>query len=136
MTDPAPRRVSDFLDLLAPTAPPSLAESWDRVGLMVGARDWPVSRVLVGLELTADFLDRAADFSADVLLVHHPPLFRPLTALDPTRPPAALVLRAYEERRAVIAAHTNLDAARGGVSDALALALGLTRVRTLRPAPG
>jgi len=136
VTGSGPRLVSDVLDLVAPTAPPALAESWDRVGLMVGARDWPASRVLVGLELTADVLDRAAESSADVLLVHHPPLFRPLTALDPTRPPAALVLRAYEERRAIIAAHTNLDAARGGVSDALALALGLSRVRALAPAPG
>ncbi len=136
MIGSGPRLVSDVLDLVAPTAPPALAESWDRVGLMVGARDWPANRVLVGLELTADFLDRAGELAADVLLVHHPPLFRPLTALDPTRPPAALVLRAYEERRAIIAAHTNLDAAWGGVSDALAGALGLGRLRALAPAPG
>jgi dinuclear metal center YbgI/SA1388 family protein len=131
-----PVPLSRVLDLVAETAPPPLAESWDRVGLMVGAPDWPVRRALVGLELTADLLDRAGRLGADLILVHHPPLFRPLTALDPSRPEAALALRAYDERRGVIAAHTNLDAARGGVNDALADLLGLTGTRALRPASG
>ncbi len=136
MTDARPVPLSRVLDLVAETAPPALAESWDRVGLMVGAPDWPVHRALVGLELTVDLLDRAGRLGADLILVHHPPLFRPLTALDPGRPEAALALRAYDERRGVIAAHTNLDAARGGVNDALADLLGLTGTRALRPALG
>jgi dinuclear metal center YbgI/SA1388 family protein len=136
LTGAGPVSVSQVLDLVAETAPPSLAESWDRVGLMVGAPDWTAGLGLVGLELSFDLLDRAGRLGADLILVHHPPLFRPLPALDPSRPESALALRAYDERRAVIAAHTNLDAARGGVNDVLADLLGLTQTRALRPAPG
>jgi dinuclear metal center YbgI/SA1388 family protein len=118
------------LDALAPWR---LAEEWDNVGLMVGRRDRPVTRVLVALDLRAEVLDEAQAIRADLVMVHHPPIFPALSAVSDARTAGALVLRAAEQQVAVVAAHTNLDSAAGGLNDTMAAALGMSDLRPLVP---
>ena len=124
--------VADLLAVIEARAPAALAEEWDNVGLMVGRRERPVRRVLVALDLRAAVLDEAADAGCDTVLTHHPPIFPALAAV--TGEAAPLVLRAAERRIVVIAAHTNLDSARGGLNDIMADVLGISETVALRPA--
>jgi dinuclear metal center YbgI/SA1388 family protein len=124
--------VAELIDLIEARAAAALAEDWDNVGLIVGRRERRVRRILVALELRDAILDEAAEAGCDTVLTHHPPIFPALAAVTADTGP--LVLRAAEERIAVLAAHTNLDAARGGLNDIMAALLGIRGPTPLRPA--
>ncbi len=127
--------VGALLATIDALAPFRAAEPWDNVGLMVGRRDRTVTRVLVSLDLRAAVLDEATAVGADAVLVHHPPIFPALSAVSDLRTAGRLVLRAAEDHIAVIAAHTNLDSASGGLNDIMATALGITHATPLVPSP-
>ncbi len=105
--------------------PLSWAESWDRVGLQIGDPQARVERVLLCLDVDMAAVSNAVTNGCALLLSHHPLLFDPLSVIDETTPSGRLVARIVRERLAVYSAHTNLDRARGGVSDQLARSLGL-----------
>ena len=117
--------VRDVIEAVEGLAPASLAEDWDNVGLQVGDGNAQVTKVLVALTPLPEVFDEAEEMGADLLLFHHPLIFRPLGSVDITSYPGDLVARAIRGNVAVHAAHTNYDAAPGGVSVALAEALGL-----------
>jgi len=114
-------------------APPGSKLSYDHVGLQVGDPSQEVATVLVALDLTPAVVDEAEAMDADLIVTHHPLLFRPLKRLVPTDFVSALAYRLAQNGIAYYAIHTNLDAAPGGVSFALAEQLGLTDVRFLDP---
>jgi dinuclear metal center YbgI/SA1388 family protein len=120
------------IDELAPFA---LAEEWDNVGLQVGRRERLVTQVLLALDLRAEILDEAAERGCEAVLVHHPPIFPSVNALTDTPGPGELILRAAEQGIAVLAAHTNLDAAAGGLNELMAAALGVFGATPLSPDP-
>jgi dinuclear metal center YbgI/SA1388 family protein len=89
----------------------------------------------VALELRAEVLAEARELACDTILTHHPAIFPGLASVTDA-PAGELVLRAAEDRVAVVAAHTNLDAARGGLNDVMAGILGMSDTSPLRPSPG
>lgn len=107
-------------------SPEALAEDWDNCGLQVGDPEAEARQVLVALTPLPEVFEEARDRDADFLLFHHPLLFSPLKSVDTRSYPGNLLSRAIREGRAVHAAHTSYDAAPGGVSVALAEALGLS----------
>lgn len=125
--------VGDWLGLVGEHWPAAQASSWDAPGLHVGAADWPVARVLVTLDVTAEVIDEAAQEDHTLVLAHHPLLLGGLDRLTPTTAGGRLALQAATNRVAVAAAHTNLDVARDGTgtSDPVANVLDLRRVRPL-----
>jgi dinuclear metal center YbgI/SA1388 family protein len=132
MTDSHPS-VADLTALMEEGAPAWTAESWDRVGLVTGQAQAPVAKAWVALDLGDQLLDAALASGVDMLFLHHPPLFKPLTDLCADRPATARLLKAASHGLAIFAAHTNLDAAPGGVNDALAQRLGLKASQPLVP---
>ena len=116
--------------------PESSAAPWDNVGLQVGDPTWPVERVLVALDVTRGVVEEAANLPNTLVLAHHPLLFRPLTTLTPDTPSGRTALAAATSRVAVLAAHTNLDAATdgAGTSQPVADILGLVDTRPLTTA--
>ena len=118
--------------------PESTAASWDNVGLQVGDPDWPIDRVLVTLDVTHAVVDEAANHPNTLVLAHHPLLFRPLARLTPDTAAGRTALAAATARVAVLAAHTNLDAATdgAGTSQPVADILGLVDTRPLTTADG
>lgn len=116
-------------------APPSLAYEWDRPGLAIGQRDWPVGRVLVALTVGPEAADAAALGGAGMIVSHHPLIYEPLRALRTDDPHTAMCLTLAEKRVACFSAHTNLDVAPGGVNDTLADLLGIVERSTLVAAP-
>lgn len=117
--------LQELLAFFDEKAPFSTAESWDNVGLLVGAAQKEVHRVTVALDATAAALEAARQQGAELLITHHPVIFSPLRALETD----AVAYQAAAAGIGVLSLHTNLDKAAGGVNDTLAARLGLTDVR-------
>lgn len=129
-------RVKDILRSIDCTAPFSLAESWDNVGLLVGDAEREVSGVLVGLDPTTPLLDEAIARGVNTVVTHHPVIFKPLQAINTATAEGRLLEKALSNKLSIIAAHTNFDSAVGGVSAVLARHLGLADLAPLLPATG
>lgn len=123
--------VKQILQLLDVFAPFSLAEEWDNVGLLAGNPDSVVDTVLCALDFNRGVLDEAVCRGAQLIVTHHPILFRGRKNLCESDNEGKMLCRLVRSGIALIAAHTNYDNACPGVNDALAEALGLTDVQTL-----
>ena len=120
-----PVTVGQMLDLLNQIAPPELAEAWDNVGLLSGHPDNPVDRVLCALDLTEAVIEEAAMLGAQLIVTHHPILFRGRKNLREDDPEGRMLCKMVLAGISHIAMHTNYDNACPGVNDALAATLEL-----------
>lgn len=107
----------DALEQIQSLVPESLAESWDPVGLHVGAADWTVSRTLLTIDLTVAVIDEAKSKGCDLIISYHPPIFKGIERLTDQGWQTQRILKAAQENIAVYSSHTALDAAAGGVCD-------------------
>jgi len=123
------------MDAMDAWAPPGLAYDWDRAGLSIGDPDAAVLRVLVCLTVCREAFDQARKKRAQLIVSHHPLIWKPLKHLRADHPHARLCLDIARAGIAAFSAHTNLDVVPGGVSHVLAERLGLRRVRPLKSAP-
>lgn len=118
--------VRELNELLNGQYPPTLSRDWDNDGLLVSPDpETTVAGVLVALDLTDAEIDEAIKRGCNVILTHHPLLFRPLSSLTPDNGVARRALRLLSCGISAIACHTRADAAEGGVNDAMAKTLGL-----------
>jgi dinuclear metal center YbgI/SA1388 family protein len=124
-------KVKDIVKLIEELAPPELTEPWDNVGLLAGDSNAPVNRVMVTLDITADVIKDAVQKQVDMIISHHPVLFKPIKAVNDTTVTGSQLLMLLQAGIAVYSAHTNLDKARGGTDDTLAELLGLQDIRIL-----
>ena len=120
-----PATVGQVLKLIDERAPFALAEAWDNVGLLAGRADAPVCRVLCALDLTDAVISEAQESGAELIVTHHPILFRGRKNLGEDDPEGRMLAHLVRSGIAHIAAHTNYDAAESGVNAALAECLGL-----------
>jgi len=120
--------IADITDALEAWAPPGSAQDYDNVGLQVGDATRSVDTALLALDATPQVLDEAKEHDADLVVTHHPLLFRPLDGVTADSYVSNLALRFAEAGIGLYSIHTNLDAAPGGVSFALADRLGLTNI--------
>ncbi|CAN5896484.1 Nif3-like dinuclear metal center hexameric protein [soil metagenome] len=123
-------------DLLDGWYPPSTADSWDAVGTVCGDPAAPVRRVLLAVDPVRQVVDEALAWDADLLVVHHPLLLRAVHGVAATTPKGRVVHDLVTGGVALHVCHTNADSPAGGVSEALALALGLVDLRPIDPDPG
>lgn len=117
--------VRDLLAIIGRVAPPGLAADWDNCGLQTGSSEQPVTKIGFSLDATPSIVTQALGSGCDVLLTHHPLFFKSFKYIDFSRGSGLIVRQALAGGLTVIAAHTNWDAASGGVAYALAQALGL-----------
>lgn len=113
--------------------PASRAESWDRVGLILGDPDQPIEKILLAVDPVAATASEALDWGADLMLTHHPLYLRGTSFLPESDPKGASVARLIRARTALFNAHTNADASPEGVADALGALIGLEGMRPLVP---
>lgn len=116
-------------------AGPELAESWDNCGLQVGDRSWEVRKIITALDPLEQVIDHACTLGADLLITHHPLIFKPLKSLDISSSVGRIIAKALTHHLAIYSAHTNYDCAQGGLNDVLGRKMGITDMRVLgRPA--
>ncbi len=127
--------VQEIFSFLNEKAPVASKMDFDNVGLLVGHGDSAVDRVLVSLDVTAPVIDEAAALGAGLIVSHHP-IFFELKSVTDGDMNGSRVLSLAEKGIAAICMHTNLDAAAGGVNDALMAALGGTAEAVLEPDTG
>lgn len=113
--------------------PPRWADDGDAVGLVVGDPSSDVRRVLFALDPVQAVVDEAISMRADLIVTHHPLLYRPVSAVAATSPKGLAIHDLIANGIGLYVAHTNADSPRRGVSEALARAVGLHDVRPLRP---
>ena len=124
--------VADILAFLDTLAPRSLKMDWDNCGLLCGRPGREVHRILVALDPFDTVIDEAIRVKADLLVTHHPLIFRNgLMAVNEDTEAGRCVLKLVENGIAAINAHTNLDIAPGGINDVLAQTLGLNGIETI-----
>ncbi len=131
MTTATIGKIAAYMEELAPL---SFAESWDNVGLQVGAPDREVRRILVALELTTGVVEEAEQAQVNLVVTHHPAIFKPLKALRFDTAAGQRLERLVRAGIGLYAAHTNLDQAPGGTNDTLAAAAGLKEHEVLMKA--
>ncbi|MFN0072107.1 MAG: Nif3-like dinuclear metal center hexameric protein [Chloroflexota bacterium] len=126
---------SEVVAMLNDLAPTSLAESWDNVGWQVRCGTAPITGILCSVDATEAVIEEARQRGANLVIAHHPLLFRPLHAVDTSSRVGGVLASALRGNISIISAHTNWDAAPGGISWALARRLGLTPETILQPSP-
>ena len=118
-------RLGDLVEQIDQAIPFALAESWDKVGLLLGDPDALVTGVVVTLDITDRTIELCEMNEANLIIAHHPLIFSPLSTLREDIAEQSLIRTLIQKDIAVLALHTNLDAAAGGTADCLADALDL-----------
>lgn len=124
--------VAEIVRFLQEHAPLELAEDWDNVGLLVGDSQRTVSGVITCLTLTPDVADEVIERGAQLVVTHHPILFRPVQQITTAMPEGRMLLRLIEAGVAVYSGHTAYDSAGAGINQQLAELFELTQIRALR----
>jgi len=132
----SPLSLSEVVAALERLYPPHTASSWDRVGLVSGDLDQPVSIVHFAVDPTLAVIEEARAAGADLLITHHPLLLRGVHSVATTSAKGASVTALIQNGIALYAAHTNADVASPGVCDALAGACALVDVEPLEVVDG
>jgi dinuclear metal center YbgI/SA1388 family protein len=125
--------VGDVMAALDERYPAAWAQSWDRVGAVLGESDIRVERVLCVVDCVPETVEQALAVRAQLIVAHHPLLLRGVSSVAPSTFKGRIVHRLIKADVALYVAHTNADTADPGVSDALAARLGLTGLRPLQP---
>ncbi len=123
--------VKDIYAYLDKMAPFSYQMSFDNSGFLVGRGGFEVTRLMVALDITEEVVGEALEAGCQLIVSHHPIIFHPAKQITDGDPTGRVLLVLTENHIAAICAHTNLDAAAGGVNDALAEKLGLQNVSLL-----
>ncbi|WP_316347767.1 Nif3-like dinuclear metal center hexameric protein [Desulfuromonas acetoxidans] len=126
-------RLHDLVGWLNRNYPQSLAEEWDNVGLQVGDLNQEITKVMVALEPTEQTIKQAIDHHCQLLISHHPLLFKPLKKISKNDETGRILFAAIQNNLAIVSAHTNLDHAADGLNDWLAECLDLGATTPLLP---
>ncbi|WP_081965481.1 Nif3-like dinuclear metal center hexameric protein [Porphyromonas macacae] len=128
--------IKDILKVLEHYLPPALQESYDNCGIQVGLADRPASGVLLAVDITEAVVDEAVEKGCNLIIAHHPLLFKPLKQLTAANYIERCIIKAVKHDIVIYAAHTNADNAGRGLNDMLARKFGLKKTRPLEPMKG
>jgi len=125
-------KLSDILGIINKIAPATLAESWDNPGLQVGDPSTEVSRIMVALDATPTVIESALQADCQLLVTHHPLIFKPQKTISTTTTQGKSIHTAILGGLAIACLHTNYDIAGGGLNDLLSECLGLQNCSPLQ----
>jgi dinuclear metal center YbgI/SA1388 family protein len=126
-------KIKDITNFLETLAPLSLKESYDNAGLIVGNPQTDVTGILVTLDSTETIVEEALSKGCNLIVAHHPIVFKGLKKLNGKNYVERTVMQAIKNDVAIYATHTNLDHVVGGVNFMIAERLGLQNVHILAP---
>jgi len=126
--------ISDIISYLESVAPSAFQESYDNAGLIIGDPETTITSALITLDITEAVIDEAIEAGCELVIAHHPILFKGLKRLNGNSFVERCVIKAIKNDIAIYAAHTNLDSVIGGVNSKICEKIGLTNVSILAPA--
>jgi dinuclear metal center YbgI/SA1388 family protein len=126
-------KIIDICSCIEEFAPLSWQESWDNCGLLVGNPQQTVHKVLLTVDVTEAVIAEAVDVQAQMIVSHHPFILSGIKQLTGSTDAQRVIAMAVKNDIAIYAAHTNMDAAPGGVSYRMAAKLGLSQLQALSP---
>jgi len=124
-------KIKDITNLIEDFAPLSLQESYDNAGLIIGNADTTATGALVSLDVTDEVVDEAIRLGFNLILTHHPLIFKGLKKIGTVDMVGRLVTRCIKNNIAVYAAHTNLDNVKAGVNRMICDRIGLKEIKIL-----
>jgi len=125
-------KIKDVTSFLEQLAPLGLQESYDNAGLLVGHPEKEVGKILITLDVTEQVMQEAVQGGFDLIVAHHPIIFKGLKKLNGKNLVERVVIQAIKEDIALYAIHTNLDNMLHGVNAKLGQKLGLKNLRILQ----
>ncbi len=125
-------KIKEIIGALERFAPLPLQESYDNAGLQVGLTEAEASGALLCLDVTEEVIDEAIRLGCNLVVAHHPMLFRGLKQISDKTQVERCVRMAIQHDIAIYAAHTNLDNAEDGVNYRIAEKLGLVDVQMMQ----
>jgi dinuclear metal center YbgI/SA1388 family protein len=128
--------ISEIVNSLEAWAPPAYQESYDNSGLLCGDYNWLCHGALCTLDCTEEVIDEAVTQGCNLIIAHHPIIFKGLKQLIGKNYVERTIIKAIKNDIAIYAIHTNLDNVHTGVSNRMAELLNLTNMRTLAPKDG
>lgn len=117
--------IRDIIKKLEEAAPLKLAYEWDNSGFLIGDINRNISKVFLTLDVNVHTLDEALKCGAELIISHHPILFKGIKKIDYNTPLGYVIKELIKNDVALYAAHTNMDTANGGINDILAEKLGI-----------
>ncbi|MEQ9423054.1 MAG: Nif3-like dinuclear metal center hexameric protein [Cyclobacteriaceae bacterium] len=126
-------KIKDITSFLESIAPSAYQESYDNSGLITGNPDLEVSKVLITLDCIEDVVDEAIAEGCNLIIAHHPIVFKGLKKLNGKNYVERTVIKAIKNDIAIYAIHTNLDNVHVGVNKKICDRLGLIRTKILAP---
>ncbi|MDR2026095.1 MAG: Nif3-like dinuclear metal center hexameric protein [Prevotellaceae bacterium] len=123
--------VKNIVSELEKLAPLIYQESYDNAGLIVGDPESEVTSALLCFDVTEDVIDEAIEKKANLVISHHPVIFKGLKKINGKNPVERIVIKAIQNNIALYASHTNLDSVQGGINTVLAEKLGLSDIKIL-----
>lgn len=120
--------VQDLYETIDRLAPFATQYDEDNSGLLVGSASQEVTGILFALDVSQRVIDEAVSLGVQLIVTHHPLMFSPIRALTDSDHEGRLIRRLTQENISLIAAHTNLDQAPGGINDTLAERCGLSDI--------
>ncbi|MEN9952971.1 MAG: hypothetical protein RLZZ520_1239 [Bacteroidota bacterium] len=127
---------NDIINFLETKAPRRLQADYDNSGWVVGNPQQACTGVLTALDLTPEVIEEAIEKKINLIIVHHPPIFKGLKQLMPSNPVARMLTSAIKADLSIYAIHTNLDHVIWGVNGEIANRIGLQNTKVLAPLPG
>ncbi len=124
-------KLAEVMDAVEEIVPGEFAEEWDNCGMQLGDPDWQVEKIWVALDPIPEVITAACQADVDLVITHHPLIFKPLSIIDVSRLEGFIIQQALDHQVAIYAAHTNLDRVQDGVNDVLASRIGLRDTRAL-----
>lgn len=128
-------KAGDIIKVLESVAPPAIQESWDNSGLSVGDIEMFVKSAILALDCTEEVIDEAVATGANMIITHHPLIFRGVKQITPDTNTGRMLIRAIKEDLVIYSLHTNMDKVISGVSGKMAQKLGLENLSFLKPDP-
>lgn len=128
--------VKDIVNIIEDHAPTALQEDYDNAGLILGSSEQEIKGVLVCLDITEKVIDEAIMHGIDMIVSHHPLIFRGLKRITGVNDQERVIIKAIQNNIAIYAAHTNLDHIEQGVSGIIADKIGLINREILAPLKG
>ncbi len=125
--------IKDITNYLEEFAPLSLQESYDNSGLLIGSSTKKVNKILITLDVTEEVINEAVNKKCELIIAHHPIIFKGIKKLTSSNVTEKLVVKAIKKDIAIYAIHTNLDNVIGGVNSILANKLGIKNTNILSP---